>query len=199
MPNFKFEDGISGVVAGIDEVGRGPWAGPVVAAAVILDRNNFPQGMDDSKKLSAKKRERIFLELKDCAQIGLGLANVEEIDDLNILAASMLAMQRAIANLPALPDHALIDGNKSPELPCCPTTTIIKGDSISLSIAAASIYAKVTRDKMMAELAEKHPFYSWEKNAGYGTKAHQQGLAVNGVTIHHRKSFKPIAKLLTTA
>lgn len=198
MPDLSIENEIGGIVAGVDEAGRGPWAGPVVAAAVIIDKNNIPDGINDSKKLSDKKREIIFAQLQEVAQIGVGIVSVEEIDRMNILQASMLAMQKAIADLPSKPEMALIDGNKCPELPC-PAKFVIKGDSISTSIAAASIIAKVTRDRIMRELAIEYPYYAWEKNAGYGTAAHQLGLADKGVTKHHRKSFKPIAKILESS
>jgi ribonuclease HII len=195
MADFSIENSFNGVIAGVDEAGRGPWAGPVVAGAVILDRNNFPDGIDDSKKLSAKKREIIFEQLQKVAQIGIGIVGVQEIDKLNILQASMLAMQKAVEALPVLPDIVLVDGNKKPNLQC-ETHAIIKGDSKSLSIAAGAIVAKVTRDRIMQQIAVEHPFYGWEKNSGYGTKIHQEGLLKYGITIHHRKSFKPIAKIL---
>lgn len=194
MADFSIENIFNGVIAGVDEAGRGPWAGPVVAGAVILDKNNFPDGIDDSKKLSAKKRESIFEQLQKVAQIGIGIVTVEEIDKLNILQASMLAMQKAVEALPALPDVVLVDGNKKPNLQC-ETHAIIKGDSKSLSIAAGAIVAKVTRDRIMKQMAVEHPFYGWEKNSGYGTKIHQEALLKYGITIHHRKSFKPVAKM----
>lgn len=195
MADFSIETGFAGIIAGVDEAGRGPWAGPVVAGAVILDRNNFPEGIDDSKKLSVKKRESIFEQLQKVAQIGIGIVTVEEIDRLNILQASMLAMQKAVDNLPFIPDVVLVDGNKKPNLRC-ETHAIIKGDSKSLSIAAGAIVAKVTRDRIMQQMAIQHPFYGWEKNSGYGTKIHQEALLKHGITIHHRKSFKPIAKII---
>ena len=196
MPDYVLERCTGGIVAGIDEAGRGPWAGPVVAAAAILDPDALPNGiadrLDDSKKLSRKVRSSLFDALKANAQLGVGIASVEEIDKHNILAATMLAMQRAVSDLPTAPDHALVDGNRAPEL-SCPVRTIVRGDGLSLSIAAASIVAKVTRDRMMESLALKHPGYGWERNAGYGTKTHRGGLEQFGVTIHHRRSFKPIA------
>ncbi len=182
-------------VAGIDEAGRGPWAGPVVAAAVILDPAHVPEGLDDSKKLSAHKREALYGALQEHAVIGVGIADVEEIDRNNILGATFHAMQRALAGLAQAPGAALIDGNKAPALPC-PAHCIIGGDGCSPVIAAASIIAKVTRDRIMAELALTHPGYGWETNMGYGTKAHADGLARLGVTAHHRKSFKPVQALL---
>lgn len=202
-PDFRFEDEARtkghAVVCGVDEAGRGPWAGPVVAAAVILDRAALPDSLrtrlDDSKKLTEAQREAIFAELPACAGIGVGEASVAEIDEMNILAAALLAMARAVANLPRVPDFALVDGNRTPDLGCA-CRTIVKGDALSLSISAASIVAKVTRDRMMAELAKTHPGYGWERNKGYGTREHQKGLATLGVTVHHRRSFSPILKIL---
>jgi ribonuclease HII len=200
MPDLEYENAHDGLVAGIDEAGRGPWAGPVVAAAVILDQDNMPPGMDDSKKLSKKKREALYDPILASARFAVGMASVAEIDELNILGATMLAMRRALRGLfdcdqPG-PDFALIDGNRLPtELPC-PAQTIIKGDGKSLSIAAASIVAKVTRDRLMADLDSRFPGYGWKKNQGYGTPEHQLGLQHLGVTIHHRTSFAPIQKLI---
>jgi len=192
LPDFSLETAGSGLVAGIDEAGRGPWAGPVVAAAVIFtDEKNIPSGIHDSKKLSKPKREALFEQIKIASHWGVGLATVEEIDQFNILGATKLAMQRAVANLPVAPQLALVDGNQAPQLPCM-TQTVVKGDSKSLSIAAASILAKVTRDGIMEELHAQHPHYAWDRNAGYGTPAHQLGLAAHGITKHHRRSFKPI-------
>ncbi|GGE54890.1 ribonuclease HII [Actibacterium pelagium] len=183
-------------VVGVDEVGRGPWAGPVTAAAVWLNPNDLPDGMNDSKKLTAKRREALFDAIMDKAEVSIAHASVQEIDELNILQATYLAMRRAIAGLTQSPDHALIDGNRLPaDLPCS-AETVVKGDARSLSIAAASIVAKVTRDRIMAELAAEHPGYGWESNAGYGTKMHQNGLREFGVTPHHRRSFKPIHNIL---
>ena len=199
MPDFALEKEAGGVVAGVDEAGRGPWAGPVVAAAAILDPDTLPhhvqEQLDDSKKLTAKVRDRLFDALTGNIYQGVGIASVDEIDTQNILAATMLAMQRAVHNLPVQPDIALVDGNRPPDL-SCPVRTVVRGDGLSLSIAAASIVAKVTRDRIMAELALKHPGYAWDRNAGYGTKAHREGLDRFGVTEHHRRSFKPIAAYL---
>lgn len=196
MPDFSYESHHPSPVCGIDEVGRGPWAGPVMAAAVILDPARIPAGLNDSKKLTAARREALVPLIMDMAQVGIGSASVAEIDEINILQATYLAMRRAIAALPTAPAFALIDGNRTPpDLPC-PAQTIIKGDSISLSIAAASIVAKVARDRLMADLAAEYPGYGWETNAGYGTAAHQAGLRSHGVTPHHRRSFKPIHKIL---
>ncbi len=204
MPNFNFENRLIDKgynrIAGIDEAGRGPWAGPVVAGAVILNLENTSDmlrvGLDDSKKLSGSKREALFEALQQNVECGVGIASVEEIDQLNILQATFLAMTRAVESLPSAPEFALVDGNKLPPL-SCPAEAIVKGDSRSLSIAAASIIAKVTRDRLMAELSELHPGYAWEKNMGYGTKAHQAGLERLGVTEHHRKSYKPIINILS--
>lgn len=202
MPDFSLEDDFTGPVAGIDEVGRGPWAGPVVACAVVLDRASFPADLaaklDDSKKLTERRRDALIEPLMDCAAVGLGEASVAEIDELNILQATFLAMHRALVALPVHPVAALVDGNKDPGLGL-ETRTVVKGDSRSLSIAAASVIAKVTRDRMMRDLSEAFPGYAWEKNAGYGTKAHQDGLAAHGVTPHHRRSFAPIARLIEEA
>lgn len=200
MPDFSLEQKYNGLVAGVDEVGRGPWAGPVVTCAVILDPASFPTAlavqMDDSKKLTDRKRQALFDPIRDAAlAYCLAEATVEEIDTHNILAATMLAMQRAVAGLSVKPVAVLVDGNRKPDLPM-PVETVVKGDSRSLTISAASILAKVTRDRLMADLAKDFPEYGWERNAGYGTKAHQNGLASHGVTIHHRRSFAPIAKLL---
>jgi len=200
MPDFSLELEIGGRVCGIDEVGRGPWAGPVMAAAVVLDRACTPDALcaaiDDSKTLSAKRREVLFDQILDCAAgIGVGRAEVEEIDRINILRATHLAMVRAVAVLDPPPAFALVDGNQPPPLDC-PVRCVIKGDSLSLSVAAASIVAKVSRDRIMAALAATHPGYGWERNAGYGTAEHRAGLAQYGVTDHHRTSFAPIQAMI---
>jgi ribonuclease HII len=183
-------------VAGIDEAGRGPWAGPVVAAAAILDRDRLPDSLsarlDDSKKLKRPVREALFAQMVGCADIGVGIAEVGEIDRLNILQATLLAMQRAVAALGQAPEAALVDGNVAPKL-AMPVRTIVKGDSLCFSIAAASIAAKVTRDRIMERLAAEHPGYGWERNAGYGTAEHRVALKRLGITQHHRRSFAPIA------
>jgi ribonuclease HII len=184
-------------VCGVDEVGRGPWAGPVVAAAVILDPRNIPQGLNDSKKVPASKRALLYDTLLDVATVSIAEASVEEIDALNILQASMLAMERAVAGLSVQPDMALIDGNRLPKSLPCNAQAFVKGDAKVLSIAAASIVAKVYRDRLMADLAYMHPHYSWETNAGYGTAAHQAGLRNVGITEHHRRSFRPIQAYLS--
>lgn len=206
MPDFSLEDEARAqgfaAIAGIDEAGRGPWAGPVVAAAVILNRAALPAdlaaGLDDSKKLSAARREALFAALGPIACVGVGRAEADEIDRLNILQATFLAMHRAVAALSAAPDFALVDGNRDPKL-SCRARCVIGGDGRSLSIAAASIVAKVTRDRLMADLALRHPGYGWERNAGYGTAEHQAALARLGVTPAHRRSFRPVAALLANA
>ncbi len=202
MPSFEFEDKISGKVAGIDEAGRGPWAGPVVAgAAVFLERNVdefLLKNLDDSKKLSAKKREALYEKLieankKGQVLIGIGEASVEEIDKLNILQATFLAMKRAKEALGVNPDFVLVDGNQKPQGIGCECATLVKGDAKSYSIAAASILAKVYRDRLMKDLAEKYPYYAFEKNAGYGTKAHIEGINNYGIVSGvHRETYKPV-------
>lgn len=203
MPDFEIEkqakaEGFK-VICGIDEAGRGPWAGPVTAAAVVLDPDHLSKELlaqlDDSKKIKAEKRRMIFAALIDHVSYGVGHASVEEIDQLNILQATFLAMRRAVESLSVQADLALVDGNKDPAL-SCPAWPIVKGDGISFSIAAASIIAKVTRDEIMYDLAKRFPGYGWERNAGYGTRAHQQALALLGVTPAHRKSYAPIRKIL---
>lgn len=202
MPTFKFEKAIlktspTAIVAGVDEAGRGPLAGPVVAAAVILDTKRIPKdlrgGLDDSKKLTALKREELYALLVGCgaAVIGVGRADVVEIDSINILNATFRAMERAVASLGHVVTHALVDGNRPPKL-ACEIQCIIEGDGKSLSIAAASIVAKVTRDRVMTALADAHPGYGWHTNMGYGTQEHYNGLLKQGVTPHHRRSFAPI-------
>ena len=181
-------------VVGVDEVGRGPLCGPVTAAAVRLDPSRIPKGLADSKTLTASRRERLFDELMESATVSIAHASVEEIDSLNILRASHLAMQRAISALPA--DHALIDGNMIPKGLGISSQAVVKGDAKSLSIAAASICAKVTRDRIMVDLAQQYPGYGWELNAGYPTKAHLEALLNLGVTPVHRRSFKPVHNIL---
>ena len=186
----------AGRIAGVDEVGRGPLAGPVVAAAVILDLTNVPKGLNDSKKLSRSARERLEREICAVAQVGIGAASVEEIDALNILQASHLAMRRAVAELPLAPDHLLIDGHILPRDLPCRAQAITKGDARSVSISAASIVAKIRRDYVMQDLAQHWPGYGWESNAGYPTKSHKEALRNLGVTPHHRRSFKPVHNIL---
>lgn len=196
MPDFSIESEYNGIIVAIDEVGRGPWAGPVMAAAAILDPSCIPSGIDDSKKLNAAKRESLSFAIQQSARVTIGIASVEEIDSLNILNATHLAMTRAYDALEVSAAIALIDGNRAPKL-SCPTRCIVQGDSLSLSIAAASIVAKVARDRLMRELAAEFPGYGWETNAGYGTAGHQDGLRQYGVTPHHRRSFAPIRDLLS--
>lgn len=206
MPGFEIEDTYQGLIAGIDEAGRGPWVGPVVAGAVIfLERNRIDPFLlthiNDSKKLSCKRREELFEMIRQQAEkgvlcYGIGLASAAEIDQMNILQASFLAMRRAVENMGVIPDMALIDGNKLPQSFVCPTKYVIKGDSISCSIAAASIMAKVFRDRLMQKLALKYPGYGFEKNAGYGTKDHIDGLKKYGVTPEHRKTYRPIKEII---
>jgi ribonuclease HII len=183
-------------IAGVDEAGRGPLAGPVVAAAVVLDPARIPEGLNDSKMLSAARRARLLDRLREVAQIGVGLASVAEIDALNILRASHLAMERALASLPCSPDLALIDGNMIPRGLTLTAEALVRGDARSLSIAAASVVAKVTRDRIMVDLAQHHPGYGWESNAGYPSPAHKAALISLGVTPHHRRSFAPIHNIL---
>lgn len=188
-----------GPVAGVDEAGRGPWAGPVVAAAVVLDPLNLPKGIDDSKALDADAREIAFGSITATARFGVGIAHVERIDRDNILNATMWAMAQAIAALGvAAPRLALIDGNRAPKLACA-QRTIVKGDAKCLSIAAASIVAKVTRDRMMITLGAELPGYGFERHKGYGTPEHREALHRLGVSPHHRKSFEPVQLALELA
>ncbi|MEY4880151.1 MAG: hypothetical protein RJB62_1620 [Pseudomonadota bacterium] len=199
MPDYSHEMRLraerSGPVAGVDEAGRGPLAGPVVAAAVILDVTCIPDGLNDSKKLTAKARDEAFERIIACALIGIGMASVEEIDRLNIRRANHLAMVRAVNALAEIPAFVLIDGNDAPPL-SCPCDTLIGGDGLSVSIAAASIIAKVTRDRLMVELDAEHPHYLWRNNKGYGTADHLTAMKNFGVTPHHRKSFAPVYQML---
>ncbi len=219
MPDFALEAALRArhgahggggpvLVIGLDEAGRGPWAGPVVVAAAWLDPARCPAelrgGLDDSKRLGPARRAALFEMLEDsaargAAALGLGAAGVAEIDDVNILQATLRAMARAAADLTAnsgrTPEAALVDGNRLPELPC-PAEAVVGGDGLSLSIAAASILAKVTRDRHMAVLARAHPGYGWERNQGYGTAEHRAALARLGVTPQHRRSFRPVRDAL---
>ena len=182
-----------GGLAGIDEAGRGPWAGPVVAAAVVLNSANVPEGIADSKLLAKDEREELFAALyASGAAIGVGAAGLAEIEAHNILGASLVAMRRAASALGCRPALALVDGNRAPAL-VCPVRTLIGGDAISVSIGAASIVAKVTRDRLMARLALRHPGYGWERNAGYGTPEHRGALDRLGPSPHHRRTFAPVA------
>ena len=196
MPDFMFETELGCRVAGVDEVGCGPLAGPVTAAAVVLDPKCIPDGLNDSKKLTAKRRLELYWQLLDCADVSIAHASVAEIDEINILRASHLAMERAIAGLQVLPEHVLIDGNMIPRGLRLPATTLVKGDSRSVSISAASIVAKVCRDCVLVDLAQQHPGYGWETNMGYGSKKHMEALRSLGVTPHHRRSFKPVHNML---
>jgi ribonuclease HII len=199
-PDFSFETAARARglmrIAGVDEVGRGPLAGPVVAAAVVLDPDNIPDGLNDSKKLTANRRAALYEQLMDCADVSIAEATVAEIDEHNILRASHIAMVRAVAGLKSAPDHVLIDGNMTPRDLTLSSETIVKGDARSLSIAAASIVAKLWRDEHMVALAQQYPHYGWEKNAGYPTAQHKLGLLEFGVSPHHRRSFKPIHNIL---
>ena len=198
-PTFELE-GIElqlagGPVAGIDEAGRGPWAGPVVAAAVILDRDRIPDGINDSKALDPEDREALYARLMATAEIGVGIADVCRIDRDNILNATMWAMIQAVRKLQSKPRLALIDGNRAPGLRC-QTRTVIGGDGKCLSIAAASIIAKVTRDRLMIALGQELPHYGFERHKGYGTPEHQTAIGRHGVTPHHRRSFRPVQMAL---
>jgi ribonuclease HII len=200
MPHYIYESRLlktmAGPICGVDEAGRGPLAGPVVAAAVILDRKRIPKGLDDSKQLSEEHREALYPRILEMAvAVGVGEASVGEIDMVNIRQATHLAMARAVRALPVPAEFALVDGNDPPALPCrC--DTLVGGDGRSVSIAAASIIAKVTRDRLMVALHDQHPGYNWRSNKGYGTPEHYAGLKTHGVTMHHRRSFAPIYHIL---
>jgi ribonuclease HII len=193
-PHFRFERAFEGVVAGCDEAGRGPLAGPVVAAAVILPKTGLPRRIasriDDSKKLELDEREELYTAIYEYAAVGVAECTVAEIDIYNILRASLLAMARAVALLPNAPDLVLVDGNMAPTIPN-PVKTVIGGDATHLSIAAASIIAKVVRDRAMRALHEVHPDYGWITNVGYATPEHRLALKRLGPTTHHRMSFAP--------
>ncbi len=204
MPDLSYEQALApALVCGVDEVGRGPLAGPVVAAAVAFlapPHAALAAGLDDSKKLSAKRRQAMCALIRAEAEagrllLGLGRAEAAEIDRLNILKATFLAMARAVAALPGPVDCALVDGNQRPPLPLARVECLVKGDGLSLSIAAASVLAKVTRDQEMCELSQRFPHYGWERNAGYGTAEHRAAITRFGITEHHRRSFAPIGDL----
>ncbi len=200
MPHYIYESRIlskmAGPVAGIDEAGRGPLAGPVVAAAVIFERKRIPKGLNDSKQMTAASREAAYAAIMECgAIVGVGEASVDEIDIVNIRQATHLAMARAVRALATAPTFALVDGNDAPALPC-PCDTIVEGDGRSVSIAAASIIAKVTRDRMMVALHEKFPGYGWLTNKGYSTEEHLEALSRLGPCRHHRRSFAPVHNIL---
>lgn len=194
-PCLTRETARGGIVAGVDEAGRGPLAGPVVAAAVVLDPDCYPDGLNDSKQLTPARRADLLAMLRDCAEIGVGIASVEEVDRLNIHWATMLAMHRAVDALARVPGHVLVDGNRKPRWSHS-TETVVGGDALCLSIAAASIVAKVTRDALMTELAAVHAGYGWATNMGYATPEHCRALARLGATVHHRRSFAPVAAVL---
>lgn len=200
VPDFGFERAAIAAgarsVAGIDEAGRGPLAGPVLSAAVTLDPERIPEGLADSKSLRAADRERLAGELKLVARFSIATASVAEIDSMNILAASLLAMERAVAGLPEAPDRVLVDGNIVPKGLAERGQALVRGDARCLSIAAASILAKTARDAIMADLAREFPGYGWERNAGYPTQAHVSALRELGVTPHHRRSFRPVRDVL---
>ena len=200
FPTFDIERDVQAhgysSIAGVDEVGRGPLAGPVVAAAVVLDETNIPDGLNDSKQLSKKRREALYDELHQHAHVSIAEASVAEIEEHNILRASHMAMVRALSGLKTPADYALIDGNQIPRGINLPALTVVKGDTKSLSIAAASIVAKVWRDRLMFALAQQHPGYGWETNQGYPTPEHKAGLKSHGVTPHHRRTFAPIHNIL---
>ncbi|RMF12289.1 MAG: ribonuclease HII [Alphaproteobacteria bacterium] len=195
-PSFLIEQRLGVRVAGTDEAGRGAWVGPVVAAAVVLDPAHTPPGINDSKKIPKARRAALYDQIMTHADVGVGQASVEEIDTTNILTASFLAMRRAVAALATPPEHVLVDGNQNPRIGL-PTSCIVRGDALSLSIAAASIVAKVTRDRIIAEAAREYPDFGWDRNAGYGTAQHRRALELVGITPLHRKSFSPIRKLMT--
>ena len=194
-PSFKLERPHPTPVVGVDEAGRGPLAGPVVAAAVILNRRKVPKGIDDSKKLCARRREDLCGAIRLVAQVGVGMASVEEIDHINIFHATMLAMMRAVEALGVAPAMVLVDGNALPKWGH-PSTAIVGGDAICLSIAAASIVAKHERDRIMIEHDRAHPGYGWAANKGYGTADHRAALTRLGPTPLHRRSFRPVAQLM---
>ena len=204
MPTFRHEISLGrksgAVICGVDEAGRGPLAGPVVACAAILPLTGLSTrllgALDDSKRLTAEVREAVAIKLRAKAVYALGEASVEEIDRFNILRATFMAMRRAFEKLPLQPQHAIIDGNMKPGLPIA-ETTIVEGDHLSYSIAAASILAKVARDKMMRELALEHSRYGWERNVGYGTPEHLAAIEAHGLTPHHRVSFRPVYEQLS--
>ncbi|WP_415919209.1 ribonuclease HII [Tateyamaria sp. SN6-1] len=196
MPDLSFELEIGGRVAGVDEVGRGPLAGPVTAAAVVLDLRHVPEGLNDSKALSGKRRVQLWDAILEHADVSVAHASVAEIDALNILRASHVAMERAVAGLAVSPDHVLVDGNQVPRGLAIPATPVVRGDARSVSISAASIVAKICRDRIMVDLAQQHPGYGWETNMGYPSKSHRLALENLGVTPWHRVSFKPVHNIL---
>jgi len=194
-PNYLLESNGPAPVAGVDEVGRGPVAGPVVAAAVILRPSTIPDGLGDSKTLSPETREKLYIALCADSDVGVGAASVHEIDRINILQATFLAMRRAVERLLQSPQMVLVDGKQKPPLPH-PVHMVVKGDARCLSIAAASIVAKVVRDRLMRRLSQRYPNYGWDHNVGYCTAHHRTALNEYGVTTHHRRSFDPVRRAL---
>ncbi len=198
MPHYKLEMSYKGLryISGVDEAGRGPWAGPVVAASVMFEnRKAIPHGIDDSKKLKRAEREKLYDHIMQQAVVGVGIGSVTEIDTLNIWKATSLAMRRALLNMPEWPELALVDGNLIPHNLLCEARAIVKGDAVSYSIAAASIIAKVTRDRIMDEMAREFPHYGFDRHSGYGTPQHLTAIRTHGPCIHHRQSW-PIAELI---
>lgn len=200
MPDFGREQALGAEegrhIVGVDEVGRGTLAGPVTAAAVVFPDCDFPAGIDDSKRIGPRRRQDLYRRIMDTAIVAVANVDVETIDRINILQAAMLAMRRAIAGLDRTPDHALIDGNRIPDKLPCEATAVISGDSVSISIAAASIIAKVERDRLMCWLDRQHPEYGWADNKGYGTRQHMLAMRDHGITEHHRRSFAPVRNLV---
>ena len=198
-PDLTLEQSINGPVCGLDEVGRGPLAGPVVAACIYIPENvyalPFISEIKDSKKLSHKKLEELYALITTHFEWAIAEKSPQQIDETNILQASLTAMTDAFTQLEARFTHALVDGNKLPQLPC-PASAIVKGDNKSISIAAASIVAKVTRDRLMKKLHEQYPYYGWDSNVGYPSKAHLEGIDAHGITQHHRKSYAPVKNFL---
>ena len=203
LPTFNFEQELYAkgfqFIAGVDEVGRGPLAGPVFAAAVILNPKHIPAGLNDSKKLSAKNRNLILENILKYADVSIASASEREIEQINILQASHLAMVRAVNGLQQRPDHVLVDGNLVPRDLGISATALVQGDARSVSISAASIVAKVRRDLVMCDLGQQFPGYGWDKNAGYPTAQHLKALQDLGVTPHHRRTFKPVHNILYQA
>ncbi|MCB9993315.1 MAG: ribonuclease HII [Hyphomicrobiaceae bacterium] len=201
MPDFSNEQRLFAlgrpIIAGVDEAGRGPLAGPVVAAAVVLDPASIPDGLDDSKALSARRREQLFAEIAATSALCVIAAPPSVIERLNIRGATLWAMRAAVAGLPSIPDHALIDGRDVPPDLVCPATALVGGDGLSLSIAAASIVAKVTRDRMCAQMELDAPGYGMGQHKGYGSAGHLEALQRLGPSIHHRCDFAPVRRLVT--
>ena len=199
MPDFELEDMHDGPVFGLDEVGRGPLAGPVVAACVYIPPEartlSFISELKDSKKIAKPKLETLYTLITQHCEWTVAEVSVVEIDEINILQASLKAMRLSLETMNVKPCHALVDGNKMPELPCH-ARTVIKGDNKSYSIAAASIVAKITRDRIMKQLHQEFPYYGWDTNAGYGSQAHLAGIDRHGITNHHRKSYAPIKNFI---